>query len=104
MGRFLPQRVMLVYDEGARLRGMQPNRRIPSLKGCVSGTFLLCGLSEEEGFCSLTPACQSEFQRCFADSGEFMLLGADGVCASYAEFTRAVGKLWDRWWTVNPLC
>lgn len=61
MGCFLPQRVMLVYNE--------------------------------DGFCSLTPAQQAEFQRYFASPGEFVMLGADSICTSFTEFSRAADRL-----------
>ena len=94
MGCFLPQRVMLVYNEDARCQGLPPNRCNPFVKECISGTFLLCGLSDEEGFCSLSPAQQAEFQRLFARPGEFMMLGTDRICTSPAEFAETAGRLW----------
>ena len=60
MGCFLPQRVMLLYNEDASRQGLPPNRCNPFVNECISGTFLLCGLSDEEGFCSLTPAQQED--------------------------------------------
>lgn len=96
MGCFLPQRVMLLYNEDARRQGLPPNRYSPHMKECISGTFLLCGLSDEDGFCSLSPAQQDEFQRFFASPGEFMMLGTDSICTSFTEFSKASGKLWDR--------
>lgn len=95
MGCFLPQRVMLVYNEDASRQGLPPNRYNPFVKDCISGTFLLCGLSDGEGFCSLSPAQQAEFQRYFASPGEFMMLGADSICPSFSEYAKAAGKLWD---------
>ena len=56
MGCFLPHRVMLLYNEDANRQGLPPNRCNPFVNECISGTFLLCGLSDEEGFCSLSPA------------------------------------------------
>lgn len=50
-----------------------------------------CGLGDEDGFCSLTPAQQAEFQRYFASPGEFMMLGADSICTSFTEFSKAAG-------------
>ena len=49
MGCFLPQRVMLLYNEDANRQGLPPNRCNPFVKECISGTFLLCGLSDVEG-------------------------------------------------------
>ena len=95
MGCFLPQRVMLVYNEDASRQGLPPNRYNPFVKDCISGTFLLCGLSDGEGFCSLSPAQQAEFQRYFANPGEFMMLGAYSICPSFNEYAKAAGKLWD---------
>ena len=56
MGCFLPQRVMLLYNEDASRHGLPPNRCNPFVNECISGTFLLCGLSDGEGFCSLSPS------------------------------------------------
>ena len=95
MGCFLPQRVMLLYNENASQQGLPPNRYNPSAGNCISGTFLLCGLSDVEGFCSLSPAQQAEFQRYFASPGEFMMLGTDNICHSFSEYTKAASKLWD---------
>ena len=94
MGCFLPQRVMLLYNEDANRQGLPPNRCNPFVNECISGTFLLCGLSDEEGFCSLSPAQQAEFQRLFASPGEFMMLGTDHICTSSTEFSEAAGRLW----------
>ena len=94
MGCFLPHRVMLLYNEDASRQGLPPNRCNPFVNECISGTFLLCGLSDGEGFCSLSPARQAEFQRLFASPGEFMMLGADHICASPAEFAETAGRLW----------
>ena len=94
MGCFLPQRVMLIYNEDASRQGLPPNRYNPFVKDCISGTFLLCGLSDEEGFCSLSPAQQAEFQRLFARPGEFMMMGTDHICTSFTEFSETAGRLW----------
>ena len=48
MGCFLPQRVMLLYNEEANRQGLPPNRCNPFVNECISGTFLLCGLSDGE--------------------------------------------------------
>ena len=40
MGCFLPQRVMLLYNEDANRQGLPPNRCNPFVKECISGTFL----------------------------------------------------------------
>ena len=55
-GCYLPQRVMLVCRENAKHDGY------------IAGKFLLCGLGED-GFDSLTPAQQSEFQKKFSERG-----------------------------------
>lgn len=56
VGCYLPQRVMLVCRENA------------NHDGCIAGTFLLCGMGED-GFDSITPAQQVEFQRYFVREG-----------------------------------
>lgn len=56
VGCYLPQRVMLVCRENAKHDGY------------IAGKFLLCGLGED-GFDSLTPAQQSEFQKKFSERG-----------------------------------
>lgn len=94
MGCFLPQRVMLIYNEDASRQGLPPNRCNPFVNECISGTFLLCGLSDGVGFCSLSPAQQAEFQRLFASPGEFMMLGTDHICTSFTEFSETAGRLW----------
>ena len=95
MGCFLPQRVMLLYNEDASRQGLPPNRCNPFVNECISGTFLLCGLSDGEGFCSLSPAQQAEFQSLFDCLGEFMILRTDHICTSFTEFSETAGRLWD---------
>lgn len=56
VGCYLPQRVMLVCQENAK-HGDH-----------IAGKFLLCGLGED-GFDSLTPAQQLEFQKKFLGGG-----------------------------------
>lgn len=56
VGCYLPQRVMLVSQENAEHNGY------------IAGRFLLCGLGED-GFASLTPAQQLEFQKKFSEQG-----------------------------------
>ena len=56
VGCYLPQRVMLVCQENAK-HGDH-----------IAGKFLLCGLGED-GFASLTPAQQLEFQKKFLGGG-----------------------------------
>ena len=56
VGCYLPQRVMLVCRENAKHDGY------------IAGKFLLCGLGED-GFDSLTPAQQLEFQEKFSEWG-----------------------------------
>ncbi len=60
MGCFLPQRVMLLYNEDASRQGLPPNRCNPFVIECISGTFLLCGLSDGKGFWFLSPAEQED--------------------------------------------
>ena len=60
----------------------------------VAGTFFLCGF-EGEHFASLTPSQQAEFQDYFAKPGEFMMFGAELVCASRAQAATTACKLWD---------
>ena len=56
VGCYLPQRVMLVCQENAKYGDH------------IAGKFLLCGLGED-GFASLTPAQQLEFQNKFLEGG-----------------------------------
>ena len=56
VGCYLPQRVVLVCRENAKHDGY------------IAGKFLLCGLGED-GFDSLTPAQQLEFQKKYAAGG-----------------------------------
>ena len=60
MGCFLPQRVMLLYNEDASRQGLPLGRCNPFVNEWISGTFLLCGLSDGEGFCFLSPAEQED--------------------------------------------
>lgn len=93
VGCFLPQRVFLISREN--MDGLTPNRCMPDKKGCISGTFLLCGIPEEGGsFASLTPKQQEEFQRIFARPGEFMTVGCT-VCADPDDVADKVYGLWD---------
>lgn len=92
MGCFLPQRVLLACRED--MTGLTPNRRNPTTGEVISGPFLLCGF-DDTGFSSLTPEQQQEFGRSFARPGEFMLVGADTVCATLNELLLASYKLWD---------
>lgn len=94
IGCFLPQRVLLICNENSKTLGLIPNRRNPGSEDYIAGTFLLCGF-EGEGFGSLTPEQQGEFQRRFAKPGEFMVVGADTVCATLNELLLAAYKLWD---------
>ena len=56
VGCCLPQRIVRVCRENAEH------------DGCIAGKFLLCGLGED-GFDSLTPAQQLEFQKKYAARG-----------------------------------
>ena len=93
-GAFLPQRVMLIRNEKGKALGLPPNRSNPRAKDYIAGTFLLCGF-EGDSFTSLTSAQQVEFQERFAKPGEFMLIGADTVCASPGELAMNACKLWE---------
>lgn len=90
---FLPQRVLLVSREDAKGLGLPPNRRAPRGEDYIAGTFLLCGF-EDDAFQSLTPAQQMEFQSRFAAPGEFMLVGADTVCAAPERLAEETARLW----------
>jgi len=93
VGCFLPQRVILVSREDAD--GLMPNRCMPDKKSCVKGSFLLCGIPEEgDGFASLTPGQQAEFQEVFAKPEEFMMVGGT-VYADPDDVADAVYRLWD---------
>lgn len=93
LGCYLPQRVMMIYRENGKNLGLPPNRMTPRARDYIAGTFLLCGF-EDDSFISLTPAQQLEFQEYFAKPGEFMLLGAETVCAAPDVLAAAVQKLW----------
>lgn len=93
VGCFLPQRVLLVSRENTD--GLVPNRCMPGKKGCISGTFLLCGIPEEGSrFASLTSRQQTEFQEVFAKPGEFMMVGST-ACTDPDDVADAVYGLWD---------
>lgn len=92
VGCFLPQRVLLVCREDTN--GLAPNRRNPATGAVIAGTFLLCGY-DDAGYASLTPEQRQGFHRCFAQPGEFMLVGADTVCTTPNELLLASYKLWD---------
>lgn len=93
VGCFLPQRVLLVSRENTD--GLVPNRCMPGKKGCISGTFLLCGIPEEGSrFASLTSRQQTEFQEVFAEPGEFMMVGST-ACTDPDDVADAVYGLWD---------
>ena len=93
-GCYLPQRVMLICNGEGKNLGLPPNRANPRARDCIAGTFLLCGF-EGERFISLTPAQQVEFQAYFAKPGEFMMIGADAVCATRGKMAVIACKLWD---------
>lgn len=93
VGCFLRQRVLLISRQCQD--GMKPNRRMPDGKGCVRGTFLLCGIPEEGCmFDSLTPAQQKEFQAVFEKPGEFMVIG-NSIYADPDDAVDAFYNLWD---------
>ena len=93
IGCFLPQRVFLISRENGKNLGLTPNRGNPRNQDYIAGTFLLCGF-DEDGFSSLTPAAQLEFQDYFAKPGEFMLVGTETVCAAPEELFSAACGLW----------
>lgn len=93
-GVYLPQRVMLIRNEQGKALGLPPNRSNPHAEDYIAGTFLLCGF-EGDSFTSLTPAQQAEFEERFAKPGEFMLIGAETVCASLGELVANACKLWE---------
>lgn len=96
VGCFLRQRVLLISRQCQE--GMKPNRRMPDGKGCVRGTFLLCGIPEDGCmFDSLTPAQQKEFQALFDRPGEFMALGG----SIYADPDDAVDAFYNLWDTMK---
>lgn len=93
VGCFLWQRVLLISRQCQD--GMRPNRRMPDGKGCVRGTFLLCGIPEEGYmFDSLTAAQQKEFQAVFEKPGEFMAVG-NSIYADPDDAVEAFYNLWD---------
>lgn len=93
-GCYLPQRVLLIYNSEGKRMGLSPNRANPKAGDYIAGTFFLCGF-EGEHFASLTPSQQAEFQDYFAKPGEFMMFGAELVCASRAQAATTACKLWD---------
>lgn len=94
-GCYLPQRVMPISRERGSAAGLPPNR-ISSRDGeYIPGTFLLCGFTDNR-FVSLTPMQQAEFQKKFAKPGEFMMAGAETVCANTGELAMAACRLWER--------
>ena len=92
IGCFLPQRVLLIGQEDGKQRGLPPNRENPQEGDYIAGTFMLCGF-EDDSFISLTPAQQMEFRSRFAKPGEFMMVGADKVCARPEELVGEVCRL-----------
>ena len=84
----------LLGQEDGKQRGLPPNRENPQEGDYIAGTFMLCGF-EDDSFISLTPAQQMEFQSRFAKPGEFMMVGADKVCARPEELVGEVCRLWN---------
>ena len=93
IGCFLPQRVLVVSREHAE--GLTPNRCIPQSGTCISGTFLLYGISEGGcHFASLTMEQRDVLQKIFAVPGEFMMIGKE-VYSDPDEAAELVYTLWD---------
>ncbi len=93
IGCFLPQKVLLISRED--MDGLPPNRCLPGRKSSINGTFLLCGIPEEgDGFASLTPRQQKDFQDIFAEPGEFMMVGGK-TYADPDDVADTVYGLWD---------
>lgn len=63
---------LLCHDEG-KLIGLPLNRRINNFD-IIAGTFLICGLGEED-FCSLTPELAEKYKHKFAEPEMFMRVG-----------------------------
>lgn len=93
IGCFLPQRVLLVGREDEK--GLIPNRCRPNSKAYVGGPFILCAVSEEETlFESLNTLQRKEFERIFANPGEFMTVG-DTTFSDPDDVADRVYALWD---------
>lgn len=93
IGCFLPQRVLLIGREDTK--GLMPNRCRPNSKACISGPFILCAVSEEEPlFASLNTPQRAEFERAFANPGEFMVVG-DTPFSDPDDVADKVYTLWD---------
>ncbi len=58
------ERVGLICNEEAHLLSLPFNRAVGGGYGAVFGTFLICGLGEEN-FCSLTPEQISRYKKAF---------------------------------------
>ena len=69
------EEVAIVCNEEGLINGLPFNRSVPGGYGGVFGTFLICGLGEED-FCSLPPELTERFKREFRNSE--ILLGFDG--------------------------
>ncbi len=94
MGCYMPQRVLLVWREDGKKCGLPLNRANPHGGDFIAGTFLLCGF-DEDCFISLTASQQAEFQKYFAQPGEFMMLGSGIVCTSPGELAMSASALWE---------
>lgn len=93
IGCFLPQRVLLIGRE--ETEGLIPNRCRPNSKACISGPFILCAVSEDESlFASLSTPQKAEFERIFANPGEFMMVG-DTPFSDPDDVADKVYALWD---------
>lgn len=93
IGCFLPQRVLLVSREDTE--GLVPNRCRPNSRACISGPFILCAVSDDESlFESLNATQRVEFQRIFANLGEFMVVG-DIPFSDPDDVADKVYALWD---------
>lgn len=74
IGRYLPQRVMLICNGEGKHMGLMPNWENPAdSQDFIAGAFLLCSF-EGEHFASLTAAQRKEFEAYLA------LPDAEGGC------------------------
>lgn len=93
IGCFLPRRVLLISREDTK--GLTPNRCRPNSRACISGPFILCAVPEDESlFESLNAPQRVEFERIFANPGEFMMVG-DTPFSDPDDVADKVYALWD---------
>ena len=65
--------VAIVCNEEGKLAGLPLNRRLEDYD-IIAGTFLICGLGEED-FASLSPELADKYLEKFADPEVFMRIG-----------------------------